>query len=70
MGIVLYSTHCPRCDVLEKKLKQKDIEFTINTDFDPLFLKEKGFDFLPVLQVEDEFMDYKEAINWMNGQDV
>ena len=32
--VVLYTTNCPRCIVLEKKLKQKGIEFEARTDFD------------------------------------
>ena len=27
MSVVLYSTHCPRCNVLEKKLQQKNISY-------------------------------------------
>ena len=27
MKIILYSTHCPRCNVLEKKLKTKNISY-------------------------------------------
>ena len=30
--IVLHSTGCPQCVVLEKKLSAKGIEFTKNTD--------------------------------------
>ena len=27
MNVILYSTHCPKCCVLEKKLKQKNISY-------------------------------------------
>ena len=27
MSVVLFSTHCPRCNVLEKKLQQKNISY-------------------------------------------
>ena len=28
--VVFYSTHCPKCNILEKKLKQANIEYTEN----------------------------------------
>ena len=34
MNITLYTTHCPRCVVLESKLKQKDIKYTSCEDID------------------------------------
>ena len=34
--ITLYSTYCPRCLVLEKKLAAADIPFTINNDVDEM----------------------------------
>ena len=32
MKVILYSTHCPRCNVLEEKLEDEDIEYTIVED--------------------------------------
>lgn len=34
--ITLYSTNCPRCMVLEKKLAAAGIEYTINNDVDEM----------------------------------
>ena len=36
MNIVVYSTHCPQCKVLEKKLQMAGIEFTICDDMDKM----------------------------------
>ena len=41
MSVILYTTHCPKCLVLEKKLASKNIEFEEITD-NELMLK-KGF---------------------------
>ena len=30
MDVVLYSTGCPKCKVLKKKLDAKDIKYTLN----------------------------------------
>lgn len=62
--LVLFSNHCPKCTVLEKKLNQKNIEFEISSDFDEI--KELGFQFLPVLKVNGEYLDFMEAVNWIN----
>ena len=41
MSVVLYSTHCPRCNVLEKKLQQKNISYEEVNDVD--IMEEKGY---------------------------
>lgn len=66
MNIVLYSTHCPRCNVLESKLKQKNISFEENNDVD--LMVEKGFVTAPVLEIDGVAFDFKEAVDWIGGQ--
>lgn len=68
MKVVLYSTHCPRCCVLEKKLKQKNISYKEVNDVE--IMKEKGYLSVPVLEVNGESMDFKTANNWINAQEV
>ena len=36
MEYILYSTHCPKCNVLEKKLNSKSIQYTIIDDIEEL----------------------------------
>ena len=67
MNIVLYSTHCPRCVVLEKKLKQKGIDY--NEVNDVSIMEEKGFLEVPVLEADGEIMNFKEANDWINKLD-
>ena len=66
MKVILYSTHCPKCTVLEKKLNQKNIQYDIVTDID--LMQEKGFLSLPVLDVDGDIMDFGDAIKWVNGE--
>lgn len=68
MQVVLYSTHCPRCCVLEKKLKQKNISYEEVDDVE--IMKEKGYLSVPVLEVNGKSMDFKAANNWINTQEV
>lgn len=64
--ITLHSTNCPKCKVLEMKLKQKNIEYTLNTDVSKLI--EKGYKTAPILQVNEEYMDFNTANKWINNQ--
>ena len=66
MSIILYSTNCPKCNVLEKKLQEKDIDFIIENDID--VMTEKGFMSAPILEVDGSFMDFKKAVDWINEQ--
>ena len=65
MKVVLYSTHCPRCCVLEKKLKSNNIEYEEVNDVD--LMLEKGFTAVPILEVDGVVMDFKEANDWINN---
>ena len=62
--ITLYSTHCPRCCIIEKKLKSKGIDFELFDDEDAML--EKGFKEVPKLEVDGVLMDFKEANEWVN----
>lgn len=64
MNIKLYSTHCPKCIVLEKKLQQKGITFEEINDIDVMV--EKGFMQAPMLEVDGVVMDFKQANDWIN----
>ena len=63
--IKLYSTHCPRCEVLAEKLDAKNIKYETITDTD--IMLELGFDILPVLQVDGKAMGFTAAVKWINN---
>lgn len=65
--IKMYTTGCPKCIVLEKKLNQKNIDFEKITDFDKKELIAKGFMSMPILVVDDEYLDFSRAINYVNN---
>lgn len=71
-NIKLYSTQCPKCRVITKKLEQKNINFTeINCKEDTAsieMLSVKGFKSMPVLQVGDEYFDFMKANKWIGEQ--
>ena len=66
MNIILHSTHCPRCNVLETKLKQKNIVFEENNDVDLMI--QKGFTMAPILEIDGVAYNFKEAVEWIGEQ--
>jgi glutaredoxin len=65
--VTIYTTEtCPKCKVLKAKLEQKGIEYCETNDVN--ILEQKGIISVPVLAVDDNYMLFKEAIDWINGR--
>lgn len=64
--IILYSTNCPKCKVLKKKLDLKEIKYVIESNIE--VMKEKGFFQVPILEVNGKCMNFTEANNWIGEQ--
>lgn len=65
MNVILYSTGCPRCKVLESKLDEKGITYSVVDNVDKML--SMGMTTMPVLEVDGVRMNFKEAINWINN---
>ena len=63
--IVLYTTHCPKCKVLESKLKEKGVEYKEETNVNKIV--EKGLKTVPVLEVDDKLLTFYDAVKYVNG---
>ena len=63
MNVILYSTNCPKCKVLEKKLGDSKIQYEVVTDEDLMI--EKGFLSAPMLEVDGTVMDFGKAMKWL-----
>ena len=66
MSVTLYTTHCPRCEVLKKKLDNAGIKYAIVEDEKKML--DKGFTSAPMLEVDGEIMDFMKANSWVNGR--
>lgn len=66
MDVTFYSTNCPRCHVLETKLKQKNISYIECNDVDAMV--SKGLQAAPALEVDGVMMEFTEAVNWLKEQ--
>lgn len=64
--VILWSTHCPRCKVLELKLKQKNINYEENNSVEEMTAK--GFKEAPKLEVDGMVMDFMQAVDWIKEQ--
>lgn len=66
MEVILYSTGCPKCKVIESKLNNKNIQFQVISDV--AAMEALGFQEAPVLDVNGEKMDFVTANRWVNNQ--
>lgn len=62
---VLYSTDCPKCIVLKEKMLGKKIDFLECNDTEEM--RELGITMVPVLKVNDKYLNFKEANSYING---
>lgn len=65
MNIILYTIDCPKCLILEQKLKDKNIEYKTFKDKHKMI--EMGFVQMPILEVDEELMTFREAVEWLKG---
>jgi len=63
MKCTLYSTDCPKCKVLKKKLDDAGVAYELCTDVE--IMESKGFMQAPMLEVDDNTFDFINAINWV-----
>lgn len=62
--ITLYHTGCPKCRIIESKLKQKEVEYQECTDID--IMVGRGILSVPYLEVDGELFDFMAATKWLN----
>ena len=65
MNITLYSTKCPMCRVIEKKLKMAKLDYNVIVDANKV--RELGFLSAPILQVDEDYYTFKEANVFLNS---
>ena len=56
MAVTVYTTHCPKCNIIEKKLKAADIQFSEVTDTDVML--SKGYTHVPQIEVDNLLVDF------------
>lgn len=66
-SVVFYSTGCPKCNVLKRKLDGAGIEYTTVSDTDEM--QKLGLKSAPALGVDGELLDFGKAISWVKEQE-
>lgn len=63
--VILYTTHCPMCKMLKLQLDKANIEYEICDDVE--HMKSLGFTKAPLLSVDGQIFQMKEALAWIKG---
>lgn len=67
--IKMYTTGCPQCIILEKKLEQKNVKVERIEDMN--LIVALGMRSVPILELEDGTrLMYRDAIDWVNALEV
>ena len=64
--VIFYSTHCPKCRVLQMKLDRAGVSYTECDDVDLMI--SKGLKSAPALEVDGEILDFVSAVRWADDQ--
>ena len=66
--IILYSTRCPKCKAIEILLARKEVSYRLIEDTDKVVKvgEAHGIISAPILQVDDEFLDFSKAVKYIN----
>ncbi len=66
MNVILYSTGCPRCEVLKRKLDVKGVPYTVNSSVDEML--SLGITQVPTLSIDGDLLPFVEANEWVNNR--
>ena len=66
VNITLYSTGCPQCSVLKRKLDAANIQYDLVEDQEEMI--RLGFKSAPILSVNGNALSFSDAIKWIKEQ--
>lgn len=68
----LYTTHCPKCEVLRKKLDAAGIEYELCDDNQEImeFCIEWEYTTVPILVTDTGAFEFADAIKWVGEQNA
>lgn len=69
MKMILFSTHCPKCNILNKKMQDKNLQYEVVEDINKMM--ELGIKSAPVLFIEEDNgeskqLTYFDAVKYIN----
>ena len=64
MKVKLYTTHCPKCKILEERLNEKKIKYETVDNIEEL--QKMNFKSVPNLEIDGKIYNYLESIKYLN----
>lgn len=64
--VVLYSIGCPKCRVMEAKLKERGVSYTLCSSEEEM--QELGIEEVPMLRINGHLKRFAEGVRWINEQ--
>lgn len=68
MKVTMFTSHCPKCEILKTILINSDISFTEDENLKEVI--EAGFQSLPVLKVDNEYYQYFDAVKLIKEKGI
>lgn len=65
-NVTLYSTGCPKCAVLKRKLGERHIAYDENDSVEDMTAL--GITQVPVLAVNGKLLNFSEAVDWVDSR--
>lgn len=68
MTVKMYTTGCPKCNVLKRKLEEAKIPYEAVTDQATILsvATSAGITMAPILEVDGRVMSFKEGCDWIS----
>lgn len=63
MKVILYTSHCPCCDVVESMLRNARIAYETFDNTEEML--RKGMTHMPMLSVDGNLMNFSAALIWL-----
>ena len=64
MKVKLYTTHCPKCKILEERLNEKKIKYEVIDNIEEL--QKMNFKSVPNLEIDGKIYNYLDSIRYLN----
>ena len=64
MKVKLYTTHCPKCKILEERLNEKKVKYEVNDNIEEL--QKMNFKSVPNLEIDGKIYNYLDSIRYLN----
>ena len=63
MKVKLYTTHCPKCKILEERLNEKKVKYEVIDNIEEL--QKMNFKSVPNLEIDGKIYNYLDSIRYL-----